>query len=293
MPLISIITTTYKHQDFIAYTIESVLSQTFSDWELLIGDDSPDDATWCIIQSYVAKYPNKIKARHHNPNKGIVDNMNFLIGQTSQESQYIAFLEGDDMYMPTNLEEKIKVFEKCDDVWLVYSNFSKINETWNIIQQHVYHNTEPFSWWPQDKYRFVRDPSNVMSYSSGLIKKSILNTCFIRTMPWLQYCVASDRDFYVQVVSHYRVGYIPNNLMCYRVHANNLTKTKWIVRYHFYKTIQFYLDTNFWNKKKVLQHLFSLDTSLFNATVIFWRIKILLQLFLPPYIKDKIFNIKF
>ena len=50
MPKISIITTTYQHADFIAQTIESVLGQTYSDWEMLIGDDSPDDATWDVIQ---------------------------------------------------------------------------------------------------------------------------------------------------------------------------------------------------------------------------------------------------
>ena len=69
MSKISIITTSYKHQDFIAQTIDSILAQTFSDRELLIGDDSPDDATRDIIQSYVSKYPDKIKARHHSPNK--------------------------------------------------------------------------------------------------------------------------------------------------------------------------------------------------------------------------------
>jgi glycosyltransferase involved in cell wall biosynthesis len=69
MPKISIITTTYCHQDFIAYTIESILKQTYTDRELLIGDDSPDDATWNVIQEYVKKHPDKIKARHHTPNK--------------------------------------------------------------------------------------------------------------------------------------------------------------------------------------------------------------------------------
>jgi glycosyltransferase involved in cell wall biosynthesis len=93
MPKVSIITTTYKHQDFIAHTIKSVLSQTYTDRELLIGDDSPDDTTWEIIQEYIDKYPDKIKARHHKPNKGIVDNMNFLIDQADSQSEYISFLE--------------------------------------------------------------------------------------------------------------------------------------------------------------------------------------------------------
>jgi glycosyltransferase involved in cell wall biosynthesis len=116
MTHISIITTTYKHQKFIARTIESVLLQTHTDRELLIGDDSPDDATREIIQHYVVKYPDKIKARHHTPNKGIVDNMNFLIEKISTNSQYVAFLEGDDMYTPDNLEKKLQIFTQYPDM---------------------------------------------------------------------------------------------------------------------------------------------------------------------------------
>ena len=93
MSKVSVITTTYKHQDFIAQTIESVLDQSYTNRELFIGDDSPDDATWNIIQDYVKKYPKKIKARHHNPNKGIVANMNFLMQQSSLDAEYISFLE--------------------------------------------------------------------------------------------------------------------------------------------------------------------------------------------------------
>ena len=93
MPTISIITTTYKHSAFIADTIESILAQSYTDWELLIGDDSPDDATWKIIETYVAKYPDRIHAWHHTPNKGIVENMKFLVHQTSDQTQILSFLE--------------------------------------------------------------------------------------------------------------------------------------------------------------------------------------------------------
>jgi glycosyltransferase involved in cell wall biosynthesis len=127
MTKISIITTTYKHQDFIAQTIDSILAQTFTDWELLIGDDSPDNATWDIIEKYTQKYPNKIRAWHHSPNKGIIDNMNSLLVQTSPESEYIAFLEGDDIYLPENLEKKLKIFEQYPEVALVYNNLDFID----------------------------------------------------------------------------------------------------------------------------------------------------------------------
>jgi teichuronic acid biosynthesis glycosyltransferase TuaG len=50
MPKISIITTTYNHQNYIEKTIQSILDQTISDWELLIGDDSPGEETWEVIE---------------------------------------------------------------------------------------------------------------------------------------------------------------------------------------------------------------------------------------------------
>jgi glycosyltransferase involved in cell wall biosynthesis len=112
MPKISIITTTYQHERFIAETIESILTQSFLDWELLIGDDSPDDATWNIIQTYIDQYPGKIHAWHHSSNKGIVDNMNFLFSKMSEDSEYVAFLEGDDMVVPDYLEKKLNIWEK-------------------------------------------------------------------------------------------------------------------------------------------------------------------------------------
>ena len=81
MAKVSIITTTYNHQDFIWNTIQSILNQSINNRELLIGDDSPGNETWNSIQSYVNKYPDKIQARHNNPGKWIVDNMNFLINK--------------------------------------------------------------------------------------------------------------------------------------------------------------------------------------------------------------------
>jgi glycosyltransferase involved in cell wall biosynthesis len=113
MPKISIITTTYRHEKFIARTIESILGQSFVDWELLIGDDSPDDTTWNIIENYTTKYPDKIRAWHHVPNKGIVENTNFLFEKMSVDSEYVAFLEGDDMWTPDYLQKKL-------DIWAQY-----------------------------------------------------------------------------------------------------------------------------------------------------------------------------
>ena len=132
MPRFSIITTAYKHEKFIAATIESITAQSFTDWELLIWDDSPDEETWKVIGSYTKKYPNRIRAWHHSPNKGIVENMNFLISQVSEDSEYIAFLEWDDTYTIDALEKKYATFQVHHDVWLVYSDMDFMNAAGDV-----------------------------------------------------------------------------------------------------------------------------------------------------------------
>lgn len=129
MPKVSIITTTYKHEKFIRDTIESVCAQNFTDWELLIGDDSPDDASWKTIEQYTQRYPEKIRAWHHAPSKGIVGNMNFLLSQVSENSKYIAFLEGDDIYAPDNLAKKLQLWDIYPSLGLVYNELSTIDDT--------------------------------------------------------------------------------------------------------------------------------------------------------------------
>ncbi len=227
MPKFSIITTTYRHEKFIRETIESILSQSFTDWELLIGDDSPDDATWSIIEEYVKKYPEKIRAWHHTPNKWIVDNTNFLISQVSPDSEYITFLEGDDVYVPTSLEEKYKIFQLYPDVGLVYSDMDFINSQWEVTLSsllasgwvRIYQN-EMIS---QDEYILARNPL-IVSYSSIAVKKSVLTEFFpIQNLSWSKTYAVSDYDIIFRIATAYRVYGIQKSLTQYRRHANNLS----------------------------------------------------------------------
>ena len=220
MPNISIITTTYQHADFIAQTIESVLGQTYSDWEMLIGDDSPDDATWDVIQWYVDKYPTKIKARHHSPNKGIVDNMNFLIQQCDSQSDFISFLEGDDRYTADNLMEKIKIFEKYPEVQLVYSDFQVIDETGKQID-HFLQQSRIDQYF--NKYHFAINPNNIFSWSNGMIRKDISTKYSIKNITNSPTYSVSDRDFYQHIISHEKIHHIPKKLLEYRKHKNNIS----------------------------------------------------------------------
>lgn len=102
--LVSIITPTYNAERTIAATIESVLAQTYADWEMVITDDCSQDATVEIIRRYADK-DSRIRLICKERNSGAGECRNRSISHAS--GRYIAFLDADDRWLPTKLEKQI------------------------------------------------------------------------------------------------------------------------------------------------------------------------------------------
>lgn len=272
MPKISIITTTYKHKDFISYTIDSIISQTFTDWELLIWDDSPENSTWDIIQEYVAKYPNKIKAWYHSPNKWIVDNLNFLIEKSSNDSEFIAFLEWDDTFDKDYLKEKLEIFEKYEEVKLVYNDLDFIDKDNKIILKNFFEYRKiPF--YKNSiikKEDFIKMPAGpIASWSTCMIRKKILEKYKITNLEKenKRYSI-SDYDFYFRISTQNKVYWIEKSLTKYRRHSWNLSWSKWWTSNDLDKLMDYYFKENIIDEKlynykkswtKIVNSIFELE----------------------------------
>ena len=252
MPLISIIHTTYRQENFTRSALDSVLSQSFTDWEILIGDDSPDDASWEIIQEYVAQYPDKIRAWHHSPNKGLAANMKFLIEQASSESQYISFLEGDDMYAPDNLDEKKKIFEKYAEVWAVTTGVSFCDQLGKNKKILSVSTPEYFQKEGKKKYTIsdmllgIQTP--VRSFGNVIFKKELLK--YTKNIDLKEYnddkmFIPYDFVFWLSIFPETIVYHTRKKLLIYRFHENNNSSPKnfkkWLEQmifvYNLYKDI--------------------------------------------------------
>lgn len=122
---ISIITPCYNGERYLVTCIESVLAQTYSDWEMLIVDDCSTDSSAVIIQKYAAADPRIIYLKTEKASGSPTLPRN--IGMDHARGRFIAFLDCDDLWAPTKLEEQLAIFakKKCA---LVYSNYEKINE---------------------------------------------------------------------------------------------------------------------------------------------------------------------
>lgn len=224
MPRVSIITTTYNHKKFIVETIESVLNQSFTDWELLIWDDSPNLGTWRIVQDFIEKYPEKIRAWHHDENLWIVGNMNFLINQVHQDSQFVAFLEWDDLFEPDYLQQKIDIFTAFDNVWMVYNNLDFMNENGEIIESDYFSKIDRiFRNEKLDLEHYLDNLNSYFSFSTMMLRKGVFQNIKIETIDNDKYFLNSDCIFFADVGAQYNIYWLEEVLTRYRRHSNNIS----------------------------------------------------------------------
>ncbi len=128
---VSIIMPVYNVEKYISNSIESVINQTYIDWELLIMDDCSKDSSFEIAKNY-AEQDERIKIFKVDENKGVVKARNTLIEKA--EGQYIAFLDSDDMWNRYKLEKQVS-FMKEQKALISCTEYSRINENNNKINE--------------------------------------------------------------------------------------------------------------------------------------------------------------
>ena len=123
-PLVSIITPSYNSSQFIEETINSVLIQTYKNWEMIIVDDASNDSSNDIIEAYV-KNDSRIQLIKLDKNSGPAVARNKAI--TEAKGRYIAFLDADDLWVSSKLEKQISFISK-QDCALVYSAYETMDK---------------------------------------------------------------------------------------------------------------------------------------------------------------------
>ncbi|KRJ22110.1 glycosyl transferase [Acinetobacter baumannii] len=129
MNLVSIITPSYNSAKYIGKTIDSVISQTYKKWELIIIDDCSTDSSVEIIKDYENK-DNRIKLIQLKENSGAAVARN--TGIQLARGRFIAFLDSDDSWLPEKLEKQLK-FMLINNYYFTYTSYFKINENNEIL----------------------------------------------------------------------------------------------------------------------------------------------------------------
>lgn len=125
-PKVSIIMGVYNCQDTVAQAVESILSQTYDNWELILCDDCSTDRTLEIISSYRERYPHKIVVLRNEQNQRLAKSLNHCLRHVTGE--YIARMDGDDLSAENRLEEQVRFLEQHPEYDLVGSAMLPFDE---------------------------------------------------------------------------------------------------------------------------------------------------------------------
>ena len=128
--LVSIITPMFNSSKYIEETLKSVINQTHKNWELFIIDDGSSDNCVELVNGF-KNFDGRIKLITNEINQGAAKSRN--IGIRKANGRYIAFLDSDDLWVPTKLEEQISFMSK-NQLALSYSSYEKIDELGNHIK---------------------------------------------------------------------------------------------------------------------------------------------------------------
>lgn len=210
MPKISVIIPIFNKGARLKQSIESVLRQSYQDFELILINDGSTDETEQIMELYRSKYPNKIRCFTYE-NKGVSFSRNY--GISVSRGQYVSFLDADDYYHQMFLQETLQYCNKnqCDVVLTKhYKNFLSSGKS---VKSKMALNSNDIL---KD---FILGKIDVNT-NSWLIKKSILIDHAIYFKENLTY--GEDMLFFIEVLLHAKkTGYILKELTFYNIGVDN------------------------------------------------------------------------
>lgn len=125
--LVSIVMPNYNSEKYLKATIDSVLAQTYTNWELLFVDDCSTDSSLEIVRSY---NDSRIKILQNEKNSGAAVSRNYALREA--KGKWIAFLDSDDLWIPEKLEKQLAYMQN-NDISFSYTDYEVIDEDNKII----------------------------------------------------------------------------------------------------------------------------------------------------------------
>ncbi len=210
MPKVSIIITSYNHAKWLKQCVDSALSQTFQDREVILIDDNSTDETPMILN----EYKNKIEIIRNNPNMGTYPSLNKAI--KIAQGEYIAILNSDDYWHPNKIEKQITLMQEDPNMTFCHTFGEFVDDVGNGIQGEPM--GFPFPQTPTGDCFHIFVANNTAIASSVLARTKSINQVggFDESFKNL-----GDWDMWLKLSEMGNVGFLPDKLTFYRVHGSN------------------------------------------------------------------------
>jgi len=213
MATVDIIIPAFNAARFLPFSLESVVSQTFDDWRILLVDDGSTDNTAEAVAPFLDRLGSKLRYIKQE-NRGLPAARNTAIRASTAE--FLALLDADDVWLPCRLSEPVKILVERPQVGLVYGLITGIDQenrpgiTWlgnlSDADGHIA---------PQIYMRKVDLPCPTITFRRKCMDEVGF---FDETMR-----ATEDRDLWLRIALRYEVGFVPKVLAYYRLSPNSMS----------------------------------------------------------------------
>jgi len=208
-PLISIIMNCYNGEKFVGDAIESILAQTYENWELVFWDNQSTDGSADVVKSYDDE---RIRYFCSDKHTILYEARGYAYAETKGE--LIAFLDVDDQWYPEKLEKQVGLFED-EEIGMVFANFHK----WDTGNDK--------KWLAFDE---ALPEGNALDdlldkYTVGILTLVLRRKAFesLEAQFDSRFHIIGDFDLVIRMASRWKVGAVQGPVACYRIHQENET----------------------------------------------------------------------
>ena len=221
-PLVSIIINCLNGERYLRECLDSIINQSYINWEIIFWDNGSSDRSSKIFKSYNDKRFNYF---YSNDNDTLYEARNKAISKA--KGKYISFLDVDDTWSNDKLMQQVKFLENNKNYQIVYSNYYILNELKkkkNICFKYSLPSGDITS-------------KLLKNYSIGILTVLALKEVFMKDKFDKKYNIIGDFDFFINASRLYKIGALQSPLAYYRVHSSNYSTT------HISKHVE---ELNFW-----------------------------------------------
>ena len=216
-PKVSIVMTVYNHEDYVKEAIDSVLRQSFKDYELIIVNDGSTDHTKGIIQTYEDNQKIRIFNIEHVGRAGALN-----IGFKIATGEYVSVIDSDDLYRPHKILKQVEYLDNHPNIALLGCNAMIHNLSTNEVYEYC----------PPTDSKMIRKKlifETVFPFPAIMVRKDILEM--------VEYCNQNlkskiDLDLFGKIASIGTIMTIPKTLVTIRVHSRNFFKIAFSAENH-------------------------------------------------------------
>lgn len=208
IPKISVIMPVYNGEKYLREAVDSILAQTFTDFEFIIIDDGSTDSTPRILDSYTDP---RIIRINNIQNVGMSSSLN--IGITHAKSEYIARMDADDISLPDRFEKQVAFLDHNLQIGVAGSSIKIIDEEGQITGSSSFQTDPELMEWVLLFGSPLAHPS-VMMRTEVVLKLGGYST---------KYLTSADYEFWGRLSKHTKIGILPECLLFYRIQPESLS----------------------------------------------------------------------